>query len=241
MEWPHYWMRHPPCTYPSTLAKKLAHSLSAKIAVQLGEQARDVAGLRGHINIAESNCRQWSLNRQPDLVITNPPWGIKKRREFPPFDIISSLKQSWADLGAFLFRECKGKQAARHNCFSEAMNAILGSRVYFPCNHPFLYKSLGLQIAERRPLWINGAHLGVYGVHLDTTESIQKHRKTLQRSPCSTHRTADDRRQEIEAALESLDVQWAQKEKKTDEEQEEPLLRKPEFSWKYRKYISRTR
>ena len=120
MEWPHPWMRYTPSTYPSA-SGEIDHSLSVKIAVRLAEQARDVAGLRGHINTAESNCRQWSPIRQPDLVITNPPWGIKKRRELPPFDLTSSLKQSWADLGAFLLRECKGKLAVFHNCPSIAM------------------------------------------------------------------------------------------------------------------------
>lgn len=188
------------------------------------------------ITVVRENCTKWKLHVHPNLVVVNPPWGIRKRSEMPPFELIPSLKQSWKELGQFLWQNCKGKPL-----FNPLFNdyANLGAKVYFPCNHPFLYRQLGLYITERSPLWIGGTQLGFYGVHLHNTESLNRHRHKRPRSaPDLEPRSSEDRAIEIQTVQQHLssqlteDLSHQRQKSLTSNEEKWSVF----YNWKLRKY-----
>jgi len=77
--------------------------------MELAKESRRVISMDQTITIVRENCAKWKLRVHPTLVVVNPPWGIRRRREMPPFELIPSLKQSWKELGQFLWQNCKGK------------------------------------------------------------------------------------------------------------------------------------
>eukprot|EP00210_Caulerpa_lentillifera_P003785 g3616.t1 len=158
------------------------------IAVDLAKESRSVISMDQTIKIVHGNCTQWKLHLHPKLVVVNPPWGVRRRSEMPPLELIPLLKQSWKELGQFLWQSCKG------------------AKVYFPCNHPFLYKQLELHVTERSPLWIGGTQLGLYGVHLHNTEALNRHRHKRSRlSPVDLEpRSAEERVMEIKSVQKKL-------------------------------------
>ena len=199
--------------------------------------------------MSASNCREYVPECTPDLVVTNPPWGIKQRRQFPPFQLIPSLQKSWSDLGEFLWRQCKGESKFAFLC--RLGKHRLGAKAYFPCNHPFLYKELALFVTERHPVWINGTHLGIYGVHLHDTDAINKHKAHRKCQAVDDPRTKEERREEIQAASEVLrstlpTIEMGVKDKNKGEVQMGVLkpkrkVLKPTYSWKYQKYVQTVR
>lgn len=119
------------------------------------------------------------------------------------------------------------------------LDVDLGAKVYFPCNHPFLYRQLGLYITERSPLWIGGTQLGFYGVHLHNTESLNRHRHKRQRSTLDLEpRSSEDRANEIQSVQHHLSSQLTdglshqRQDSLTSEEEKLSVF----YNWKLRKY-----
>lgn len=85
-------------------------------ALSLAARDADAAGVRSMIEIRQGTCESWVLPRNPDIVITNPPWGqrlLGEREVGKPSESLDtdSLERTWGSLGYFLKHQAGGSKA----------------------------------------------------------------------------------------------------------------------------------
>lgn len=90
-------------------------------ALALARADAAAAGFSRVIHFRGGPCEDWrGLERQPDLVVTNPPWGQRLMSSssadaglLDDSDFVerSGLRASWMELGSFMKRECGGANA----------------------------------------------------------------------------------------------------------------------------------
>lgn len=62
-----------------------------------------MAGVSDLVRLSHGPCAQWTPDRPPTMVVTNPPWGHRLSDSGSEDDgAAASLESAWKDLGRFL-------------------------------------------------------------------------------------------------------------------------------------------
>jgi hypothetical protein len=81
----------------------------------LAKQCIDAAQVGGAVCLHHGNCAEWRLPEVPDLVVTNPLWGVRQNRQASAdanfrsggdWDRAGRVESSWHELRAFLTSQC---------------------------------------------------------------------------------------------------------------------------------------
>ncbi len=72
-------------------------------ALSIARRSLEAADLRGVIEVQRCSLAAAHLDRPPQLVVSNPPWGLRMDQE--------DLEQTWRQLGQFLKSNCGGATA----------------------------------------------------------------------------------------------------------------------------------
>ncbi|GMH36909.1 hypothetical protein BSKO_04782 [Bryopsis sp. KO-2023] len=111
--------------------------LGCEIHPRAWQMARIVthnAKVREMCTMENINCANWVPRPAPDLVVTNPPWGIRLTDD----RILAGLEQSWRDLGTFFRTACPGRE------------------VFALSGDPELTRHVGMRASRKYPLTVGG-------------------------------------------------------------------------------------